>query len=339
MIKFLETYPKELESIDIKDIHSLLGGPTLIHLKGDSETGDNLFLSTLLHGNETTSFLVLQRILREISSGEFKLGRGLIIFIGNTLASSKGLRHLPDQVDYNRIWEKGSTAENNMVDELFNYLKPYKLFASIDIHNNTGKNPHYGCINSLDRKYLELARYFGEHTVYFTEPHNVQSMAFSKICPSTTIEAGLPGEKKGVDASYDFVKKVYQLDVLGELPTTGEEQQVYHTIGRMKISEDATIDFDNNKNSENDLSFISNIDSQNFEIVMKDSHFGYINDFSKLRVIDNKDRDITEQFFIKEGNQLKSNRLFIPSMFSKDIYVIKEDCLGYIMEIMIGIKQ
>ena len=31
------------------------------------------------------------------------------------------------------------------------------LFASIDIHNNTGINPHYGVVNRLDHAVLHLS--------------------------------------------------------------------------------------------------------------------------------------------------------------------------------------
>ena len=329
-LNIIENYPEELLTINIQEIHNLFNEPTLIHLKG--EKSDPLFLSTLLHGNETTSFIVLQKILQKYKNQA--LPRDLIIFIGNTSAASEGMRHFPDQPDYNRIWEEGDTAEHKVAAEVIDYAKKQNLFASIDIHNNTGINPLYGCINSLDREFLNLASYFGNHTVYFTEPHNVQSMAFSKFCTSITIEAGLPGEEKGVIAAFNFVDKALHLD---ELIRSEERNvtEVFHTIGRIKVAKKATVDFLNTKDSTSDFSIVPTIDAKNFEIIKKNTSLGFTKDLSLFKVEDNKGQDITTDFFKVEDGELLTNRIFIPSMFTKDVYVMKEDCLGYIMEIML----
>jgi hypothetical protein len=247
------------------------------------------------------------------------------------------MRHLPGQADYNRIWEDGDSSENKLAMDVIEYAKSQDLFASIDVHNNTGKNPHYGCINIVSEEFLNLVSYFGDHTVFFTEPHNVQSMAFSKFCTSTTIEAGLPGEQVGIDASLHFVDTIFNLDKLVSNPEK-ERNEVFHTLARMKVHQEARIDFDDDIESEADLSLVSNIDSRNFQIIQKNTHLGFIKDLNLIWVEDNQGRDITKQFFRIENGELLTNRLFIPSMFTKDVYVMKEDCLGYIMEVIIPTK-
>jgi hypothetical protein len=328
-LNILEEFPEELLHINVKEVHELLNGPTLFHLKGERD--DALFLSTLLHANEITSFLMLQKLIKKYANKP--LPRDLIIFIGNTYAASEGMRHLPGQADYNRIWEPGDLPENTMAMDIINYAKSQKIFASIDIHNNTGKNPHYGCVNSLDKKFINLASHFGEHTVYFTEPHNVQSLAFSKFCASTTIEAGLPGAQLGIDASLEYVDKIFNMENL-EINSNRAEIEIYHTLARMKVSQNARIDFEDDLESDADLSFVSNLDSRNFEIVKRGSHLGFAKDLSLLWVEDNNGKDITDQFFELNGNEILTKRVFIPSMFTRDVYVMKEDCLGYIMEIV-----
>ena len=333
--KLLHELPEGFLEIDVTQIHELLGGPTLIHLKG--EKNDALYLSTLLHGNETTSFIVLQRLLRNYQGRT--LPRDIIIFVGNTLAASHGMRHLPDQVDYNRIWDHHLSPEeflpeHHLAFDVINYAKEQNIFASIDIHNNTGKNPNYGCINVVAEPFIDLASHFGSHTVYFTEPHNVQSMAFAHFCTAITIEAGKPGEESGVIAAYHFVEKVLQMDELYNNPNR-ENPEIYHTFARMKVDKKAVIDFNDSPCVESDLSFVSNLDENNFEVVPKGAHMGYAKNINLIRVEDNKGFDITDDFLKIENGELKVNRIFIPSMFTKDVYVMKEDCLGYVMELMI----
>ena len=326
-LNVIHEFPEELLHVDVKDVHNVLGGPTLIHLKGKRD--EALFVSTLLHANEITSFLVLQKLINELKGKE--LYRDLIIFIGNTYAAAEGMRHLPGQADFNRIWEPVDTPEKKMAMDVMTYAKEQNLFASIDIHNNSGKNPFYACINVVDPKFLDLAANFGDHIVYFTKPHNVQSMAFSKICPSTTIEAGLPGDPRGIQQAFEFVLKVFNSATIPK-GTRQDSGDLYHTIARIKVSEKARVDFDDNKNSDSDFSFVSNIDSRNFQIIPKGSHMGYGKDIRLLRVVDNMGVDITDDFIELKGDEVLTKRLFIPSMFTKDTYIMKEDCLGYIME-------
>ena len=328
-LNILKEFPEELLHIGPKNIHEILGGPTLFHLAGDGD--DALFLSILLHANETSSFFVLQRLIKKYKNK--KLPRTLIVFVGNTYAAAESMRHLPGQADFNRIWEEGEAAENKMALDVIAYAKENNLFASIDIHNNTGKNPLYGCVNVANEEFLNLASHFGEHTVYFTEPHNVQSMAFSKICPSTTIEAGLPGSETGIEAAFKFVDDILKAKKLIRNPRR-PSSEVFHTIARIKVSPEARVDFENDKDSEADLSFHSNIDTQNFTIIPKNTHVGYAKNLNLVWVEANDGTIITDEFLKIVDGELLTNRLFIPSMFTKDIYVMKEDCLGYVMETM-----
>ena len=328
---FLTEIPNGFLNTKPEGMHSLLGGPTLIHLSGVKK--DALFISCLLHGNETTSILVIQKLLSKYLS--LGLPRDIILFIGNTMAAVKGMRHLPGQIDYNRIWEKGSTPEHALSAKVMDYAKKQKIFASIDIHNNTGKNPNYGCINRMEPEFLNLASYFGSHTVFFTEPHNVQSMAFSQFCTSMTIEAGLSGSSAGIKAAFDLLEDLLVIEKLTANPER-KNPDVFHTIARMMVHPEARINFEDIPSKEIDLSFVDTLDSNNFEVIPKNCHLGYGRNISFLRVENNAGKDVTNDFFRIENDELVTNCIFIPSMFTKDIYVMKEDCLGYVMEVMVA---
>ena len=88
--RFLEVKPDGLEDI--------LAGPSLIRLAGKKEPP--LFVATLLHGNEPTGFLALQKLLRKYQDDN-PLPRSLIIFIGNVFAAKKNIRHLRKKPDFN----------------------------------------------------------------------------------------------------------------------------------------------------------------------------------------------------------------------------------------------
>ena len=326
-LNILHQVPQQFYEADVTELHRIFGGPTLLHLAGESDKV--IFISALLHGNETTSFLVLQKFLNEYRHQ--KLPCTLLIFFGNTLAASRGIRHLPDQPDYNRIWEQGETPEHLLATEVFCYAKQFKLFANIDIHNNTGKNPFYACVNTINDQNLHLASFFSKEVVFFTEPSSVQSLAFAELCPSVTLEAGLPGKPEGVEHVYQYLKRVITLKEL-QSNFNRSTVDIFHTIGRILIDKKSEIDFKSDFQTQKDISFIHNFDELNFTEVPKSTVFGYVNDFSSIKVINNREDDVTGDYLEISGKQLVTKRQIIPSMFSKDIYVVKEDCLGYIME-------
>ncbi|MCO4753461.1 MAG: succinylglutamate desuccinylase/aspartoacylase family protein [Bacteriovoracaceae bacterium] len=319
--------PEGLIDITVQDLHAKYPGPFLVHLKGQKE--EALFLSVLLHGNEVTGLFALQKLLKKYQDKE--LPRDLIILVGNTKAAAQGQRHLEDQPDYNRIWRGGDSPEAKLIDQVMAYVREFKLFANIDVHNNTGMNPYYGCVNVCKPKYLHLASGFSDKTVYFTEPKEVESMAFAPLCPSVTVEAGLPGKAEGVDRVVQFVEEIMALDSFNE-NFDPSKVNVFHTIGRIKISKEAKVDFLNSKDSDSDFSFIGNLETKNFSFLPQGTLLGFCKNPSLIKVVGNNGEDITEHFIRIENNQIITSKMFIPSMFTQDLYILKEDCLGYVME-------
>ena len=100
MLDQYDELPDGFLSANAENLHQVLAKPSLIHLQGKSPRP--LFICTLLHGNETTGFYAIQKLLRNYENGE--LPRAISIFIGNVKAAEEGVRRLDEQVDYNRIW-------------------------------------------------------------------------------------------------------------------------------------------------------------------------------------------------------------------------------------------
>lgn len=331
MLNIINEIPKALLDCELCEIATVLNGPTLIHIKGQESTP--LMISTLLHGNETTSFYVLQKLLKDFIKEMPK--RDVIIFVGNVEAASVGLRQIKNQKDFNRIWKKGESLENIMAMQIVDYVSSRAPFANIDIHNNSGNNPFYACINKIESSFLQLASLFSKKVVYFTEPSEVESMAFSQFCPSLTIEAGKSGHPDSVLEVYNFIKKVLTLDNI-ELDATSKGLSVYHTVARLKVKKESTILFHNSLDS-CDISFVPDIEKLNFQTVNPGFEFAKVSDPEDIKVMDNNNNDITDIFFRVQNKSLITTQAFIPSMLTKDEEIIKTDCLGYIMEKILSV--
>lgn len=332
-IKQLNALPDGLLETSPEKLHTLLPEPTLIHLPGKHTAP--LFVSVLLHGNEPAGFSAIQTVLKKYLGQT--LPRSLSIFFGNTLAAAQNLRRLDDQPDYNRIWpgtELPDCEETQMAKTCVEAMRQRGAFASIDVHNNTGLNPHYACVNKLDNDFLQLARLFGRLAVYFTRPKGVQSAAFAELCPAVTLECGRPGQQHGVDHAAEFIDSCLHLSELPKHRLPSQDIDLFHTVAQVKVDERIRFSF-TDANAE--LLLNHNLERMNFTEITAGASFGQVKD-GALPVIaqDENGKDVTGEFFRLHSGVLQTTRPTMPSMLTLDERVIRQDCLCYLMERILG---
>ncbi|MEM8843578.1 MAG: M14 family metallopeptidase [Pseudomonadota bacterium] len=326
----LESYPKELLDISVEDLYRIFPQPTLLHLQGKSK--ETIFISVLLHGNESTGFYVAQALLKKYLNKP--LPRCVSIFFGNTQAARHGKRFLNSQLDYNRVWpgtDHTHSKEALIMEQVINELKTRNLFASIDIHNNTGLNPHYACINKLDNEFLNLAALFSKTAVYFLSPNGVQSMALSQLCPSVTLECGKAGSKSGLDHALEYVEAVIYLSKIAKSKVAPRDLNLFQTIARIKIPKNVSFSFNNDKS---DLQFDKQLEKMNFSEMPADTCFGETKCSTsiKLDAYNDNNENITDNIFYMSGNKILLRSSMMPAMLTLDENVIKQDCLCYMMK-------
>ena len=330
MLTILNTLPENFLTVDAKQLHTILEGPTLIHLHGRRE--QPLFISTLLHGNETTGFQAIQELLKKYTEKE--LPRSLSILIGNVSAAKEQLRRLENQPDYNRTWpgtEYASSDETIMMHTIKEEMRQRNVFASIDIHNNTGLNPHYACINKIENSFFHLARLFSRTIVYFTRPIGVQSQAFADLCPSTTLECGQVGQSTSIEHALSFIDAALHLSEIPQHPILKQDIDLFHTIAIVKIPEQASISF----NAEDcQICLDENIDHMNFKEIKAGTQIGKINDSKgfHLEAWNNDGINIGEELFDYSNNEIRVKKEVMPAMLTLNEKVIRQDCLCYLME-------
>jgi succinylglutamate desuccinylase len=322
--------PDGLLDAAVEDLEGLLGGPTLLHLPGRQP--QPLFVTVLSHGNEGTGFYALQSLLRQYRDAE--LPRALSVLIGNVSAARHGLRRLDGQADYNRVWPGTATpelAEAKMMQQVVENMRARAPFASIDIHNNTGINPHYACINRIDNRFLQLAALFSRTVVYFIRPLGVQSMAMSALCPSVTIECGKPDQQYGAQHAQDFIDACLRLQEIPDHPVPSQDVDLFHTVAIVKVPDELSFSF---TDETADLRLFGNIDHLNFRELPAGTQLGWLRDGAEisLDVRDDNDQPVFDRYFRIDDRVLRTTRAFMPSMFTLDERIIRQDCLGYLME-------
>lgn len=328
MLAVYDHFPAGFLETPARDLHRILSGPTLIHLPGRRELP--LFVSVLLHGNEDTGLRAVQALLHRYE----RLPRALSIFIGNVSAARHGARSLPGQPDYNRIWP-GSDApdspEARMMHEIVEIMAARGVFASVDIHNNTGLNPHYSCVNRLDHRYLQLALLFSRTVVYFVRPKGVQSLAFAELCPATTLECGKASQTRALQHAVDYLDACLNLSEIPVQTVAEHDIDLFHTVAVVKVPDDVTFSF---QHPAADIFFNDDLDHLNFRELPAGTALGVTTADQTVRLVATSEHgdDVTGEYFDNAAGRLTLRKPTMPSMLTLDERVIRQDCLCYLME-------
>jgi succinylglutamate desuccinylase len=319
--EFLESPPERLIEV--------LPQPTLFDLKGrDSRP---LFVSTLLHGDEETGLEAAQALLRRhLGKG---LNRSLLLFVGNVEAAAAGVRTLPNQRDFNRIWPGTALSpdhQTKMAQFVFDYAARRPLFASIDIHNNTGFNPHYGCVPRLEPKFLALARLFSRTIVHSERPLGVHTSAFARLCPAVTVECGKVGEGKARDHAIELLEACLSIAELPDHAPSPQDLNLLRTCVIVRVPPTATLSFDG---APADFMFAADLDHLNFSELAAGVAFGRLGvEGGQLELVAGEGAEVQPVGYFDYANgEIRLARSAIPAMLTTKPAAVRQDCLCYLM--------
>lgn len=328
-----EGLPEGILDCPAHRLHEHLDGPTLLHLPGVREPA--LFVSVLLHGNEHGGWDALRALLRrrEAETGR-PLPRALSVLVGNVEAARFRLRRLDHQPDYNRIWKDAEGPEADVARQVLARMVARGLFAVVDVHNNTGVNPHYACVPRRDPVSLALARRFSRPVVHVVRPDTVLAAAFAPHATAVILEAGRPGEQLGVDHVDAYLEELLAMEALPPAPE--EPIDLFHTVASVRVREEVHFGFTEpmGPRDERTLHLLQEFEHFNFQELPAGTLFGHVAPGAPfpLRVTDDFDREVGERFFRVEGEDLRLARDVVPAMFSPDARIIRQDVLCYLME-------
>jgi len=325
MLTIIDYLPDGLLSSPVERLHNILAGPTLIQLAGKRRSP--LFISIMLHGNEDTGLLAVQALLRKHS----ELPRDLTIFIGNVEASRFRQRWLDHQQDYNRIWQPGNTPEHKMAEQVTQIMRSSSTFAAIDIHNNTGINPHHAAVHYLDNRSLQLACLFGRKVVYTITPKGTLSASFANFCPSITVECGKPGQTYGVNHALEFLEGCLHLADLPDKPVHEHDLDLFHIVAVVKIPAGVNFGFGT---EDTPICFNDNLDHLNFRELNAGTALAKVKPGNTIRLdaLDEHGSQVWDKYFAIKDNEIRLTRKVMPAMLTIDREAIEQDCLCYLME-------
>jgi len=333
MLSILTQVPPGLLEAGPTELHRNLAGPTLIHLPGQRR--EPVLVSVLLHGDEETGLRAAQLVLKR--HAQRPLPRALSLFIGNIAAARVGVRRLDGQPDYNRVWpgsDQPPTPEHEMMARVVGEMRGRNVFASVDIHNNSGLNPHYACVSRLDPRALQLCALFSRTVVYFERPLGVQVSAFSDLCPALTLECGRSGAAGSAERAADFIEGCLHLSEFPAHAPHPQDLDLYHSVATVKVPGDVTLSFGEDSV---DLQLVPELKHMNFRELIPHTFWGCVHAdcLRPLEVTDTAGKSAFDRYFTVSRGELRLARTVMPAMLTLDERAIRQDCLCYLMERML----
>ena len=236
----------------------------------------------------------------------------LVLLIGNPKASAMDARKINGDYDYNRIWSANSDSGiGKKFWQLREKLAGRKVRLAIDIHNNNAPNPCHAIYMARDGDIdsLAWAASFAGIVVRSNLSLNTCMEAFATVCPTVTLECGLPGQQSGIDLATVFVKRA----LMGNKPAANGDAIVYDLVARIMLNPGVSLGFGT---EDADLNLPVEAPSMwNFNRIAKGTKIGSLRSLTDdpLGIISQLDRKIKDYFVIEDGKLLAAED-FVPAM-------------------------
>ena len=327
MLRILNQLPSGLITMQANQLADALGGPALIHIEGGRMPP--LFVSVLLHGNEPTGWRAIARVLA--ANERRALPRSLDVFIGNVHAARQHLRRLEGQPDFNRIWDAEGLRQHPMAARMVDAIKARSPVMALDIHNTSGRNPLYACYHRREPEQLALARSFSDKVVLVETPSSLLANAMSAFTKAVTLECGPPGSVATEEQVAAFIETMLQTGEPLLANTLFPPEPVLAIAATVTVPEAVDVALDDPRC---ELSLLPDIDQHNFHSVAPGTPFARVRGTSRamLHAVDEQGRDVSSDYFAREGDLIVAARPFIPSLLTLNVPIIRQDCLCYVMQ-------
>lgn len=310
----------EILGCSATQLAEVLSGPTLFDLGNPDK--DPLFISVLLHGNETSGW----EAVRKLFSAHPALSdtSSILVFVGNVLAAKNGVRKLDGQPDYNRIWNGGSTVEHRLAEDVVSFVQSRKPWCAIDIHNNSGPNPHYSVVTDLNPATLSLASSFSSLAILAKQPLGTQTHCFSNFCTSIAIETGMPSDPDSTERACALIEQLLREGQLIE--RSSEILKIFYNDIRVTVEPETA------RKGHTFPELNPELDAFNFKSLPAGSLICNLKGNSLgIRANNAELQDVTGDYFIVENSEVRLRQDVIMSMYTRDPLIAIQDCICYFL--------
>lgn len=306
--------------------------PTLVRVPGDGDQPPRA-VATLLHGDESTGYEAILRVLKRRRTYPFDL----YVLIGNVRAAlaEAGFAHrfLDHQEDFNRVWglDDPTTQMRRAADGILTILRAAGIESLVDIHNNTGNNPFYAIVTRERPETLNLATQFTTTVLRWNLDAHTLMEALQDDCASIAVECGLPGRPESLAFAVDGLRRF-----LGAGPLEGgrvlRDYDMLGGLRKVTVRPEVAFSFDGSLGADLDFVIVEEADVHNFMEVPVGHVIGRVHRGGALpvRATDADGKDVTAEHFEVIDGAVVTTRAVTPVMMTRTVEAARKDCLFYL---------
>jgi hypothetical protein len=329
---FPDGLPDELLDVDERTLLRALGRPSLVRVPGTG-TQPPRGIATLLHGDESTGFQAVHRILRRRRSYPFDL----YVVIGNVEAAlaPPGFAHrfLDHQEDMNRIWGTSdhSTPDREAAEGILARLIAAEPESLVDVHNNTGDNPFYAIVTQDRPEVFNLATLFTTTLLRWDLLANTLMEALHGTCPTIAVECGLPGRPESLAFAVDGMRRYLGAPPL-RTDALARDFDLLGDLRKVTVLPETRFQFGGEPGPDLDLVLSANGDVHNFDEVPAGHVLGHVRPGTPMpvRVHASNGHDVTGKHVAVVEDQLMLTEPSTPVMMTRTVAAARKDCLFYL---------
>ncbi len=318
--------------VELDEFLDALPGPTIFAVAG-RDRGRLRIVSGSLHGNEPSGVRAIHRALREAPTA----ATDVLYFVGGVEAARTpprfSQRFLPGRRDLNRCfrppWDgpDGAIARATL-DTLT--VRPAEL--SVDLHNNTGRNPSYAIGPTLEGSHLALAALFTTRFIHSEIVLGTLTEALDRVCPSVAIECGQAHDPEADETAWLGLLRLLALDRLDPVVVSAAPIAIFSSPQRVELVTGATVAFASMPDARVDLTLDPDIDRHNFQVVTPGTWIGTVRHGAPWPIVvrDPAGRDISRELFaLDDRGHLTMREALVPIMMTTSPIAAASDCLFY----------
>jgi hypothetical protein len=318
----------------LEDFLGALRGPTLFHVAGEDRSRTRVVAGSL-HGNEPSGMRAIHRALRE----GIRPRTDVLYYIGGVEAAREeprfSFRFLPGRRDPNRCFRPpwigidGRIARDvlRLIEERSGLLE-----LAVDLHNNTGRNPAYAIVPTLEGPHLALSVLFTTRVIHSRLSQGTFDEAVGRWCPSVTIECGQTHDPAADATAWQGLLRLLNLDRLEPLVVHPESLEIFVAPIRVEIAPGLSIAFGDRPHSSAEVTIDGDVDRHNFETLEAGTRIGFVRPGTRwpLRALDEAGAERSHELFaVDVDGALVTRQAIVPIMMTTNPVIAVSDCLFY----------
>ena len=330
--RFLKDPDPELAAADPEAFLRNLGGPASLLFTG-RDPGRTRALVTLLHGNEPSGVMALQRWLR---SGQ-RPAVNLLVVVASVHAALEPPafthRMLPRARDLNRCFRPPSDDEQGrLAQEILEILRVHRPEAVVDMHNTSGSGPSFGVCTHLDRQHDALVSLFTRRLIVSHLNLGALMELSDERTPTVTIEVGGRLDEEAHALAWEGFQRYATAE---RVLASGEEVEwgleVLRDPIRLELQDGVTLAYGEAPKPGHDITLCADIEHHNFGVVHADTQLGWIDrdPRSLFKATDAVGRCAVASLVRSERSELYPARDLKLFMITTNTSIAQTDCLFY----------